>query len=206
MFEPHDLNSDPIGNSPTIEDRLRAVQPISARIDRDRLMYLAGQRSMPAGSRPNRLWQATALASWGVCASLAVLLISQDPVIVTETKIVERIVEVPRQSTPGGNDEPGKTAVVRSGDSPARRPAFELQQDLISELLDDNRTLTLGDSRPQLWREDRRSIALAATTYPDATGATALPSRPATQAELRRELLNELNTGTLSKDLFLRSF
>src|ERR1700759_2661917 len=65
----------------TIETALRQLTPIAGQIDRDRLMYLAGQASMTGASAPDRsigsAWQKT-FADWKLwpIATAALMLIS----------------------------------------------------------------------------------------------------------------------------------
>jgi hypothetical protein len=84
----------------SLEAELALLRPQSARLDRDRLMFLAGQAS--AGGKNVRrttrawLWPAALATMTSAAAALLVMLVSWPRV-----EIVERIVEVPVQSAGG---------------------------------------------------------------------------------------------------------
>jgi len=113
-----------------LEAALAALVPRSDRLDRDRLMFLAGQAaaSQPAAALSRRwVWPSAFSAMTAVAASLlAMLVVRPGP------QIVERIVEVPVQSASGnGQGESDARSLLAGGkssyslpeSSPAKTPS-----------------------------------------------------------------------------------
>ncbi|QDV38404.1 hypothetical protein [Tautonia plasticadhaerens] len=80
-----------------------ALSPTPGRLDRDRLMYLAGRSAARRSRVSPRAWQMIAAGFALVAIGEAVLLVSRpDP----EPRIVERLVHVPAPSPPPADGEP----------------------------------------------------------------------------------------------------
>jgi len=95
----HELND--------LEFELRALQPKASRIDRDRLMYAAGQAAYNAPTRPN-VWV------WRAAAALLLIatVVQSLRLHFTEPSVVERIVYLPpsaEKTTPSTNHIPAST-------------------------------------------------------------------------------------------------
>jgi len=190
MPEPHDLNGFG-GRSPAdeaFEARLRAVRPPDARIDRDRLMYLAGRRSV-APPRRTRVRAFLAIVPWAACAVLAGLLLARPPKVVVETRVVERVIEVPKADVAGPTRDAGPPQSVAEARSAADVAVSDA--DLWPLGLTAG-PLSVLSSRPAF----RRGEMLASTESPApiANDASAPPS-PASYGELRRELLPDAGEG-----------
>lgn len=184
MYDPHDL-TPPDGDFTT---RLRAVRPASPRLDRDRLMYLAGQRSTITGRKTNRLWPLATAASWAACAGLVALAFTRPPVVVTEVKIVERIVETPVPAPT--TDVPAQATDTPSPQVQASRPAVgeSLESPFDLAFLDDlHQPLTVLASRPELFERLTLPATVAAT---EASNIAVEPRVPPTYGKLRREWLD----------------
>ena len=195
MSEPNDLNGLPeTPDATAFERRLRAVRPVTPRIDRDRLMFLAGQRSVATVRRPARFWPAAAVASWAASAALGGLLLTRPARVVTEIQIVERLVERPEEvspavETPAPPRQPDRAVATderRTGPRPrppAAASAFSAAPDG-----------SLSDYRRRL--HEGRDL-FAAVGPPAASSTPSSP--PPTYGDLRREWLA---TGTLGDGLF----
>jgi hypothetical protein len=80
----------------TLESALGSLPPAALRLDRDRLMYLAGQASgqpqVPAAGGPGRSWfWPTATAAMGAVAAALLLLVLNSP----GPQVIERVVYIP---------------------------------------------------------------------------------------------------------------
>lgn len=96
--EPSPVPIDPELNAVAAE--LRSIAPARSRLDRDRVMFLAGQASRPA-PRGRRFWPAAA-ACLGLIASAEAALLAHRP----EPRVVEKIVVVREPAAPiPGADE-----------------------------------------------------------------------------------------------------
>lgn len=122
---------------------LAALSP-HARLDRDRLMYLAGQASVePASRRPRRwAWPAAFSAMTAVAACLLALLASRP-----EPKVIERIVRVPVNTRPenmagGQNAATERQAAEEPHVTRSERPPREIRTANYLELR--ARVLALG--------------------------------------------------------------
>ncbi len=188
MSESHEMNSS--ADDAALERRLRGFRPVPPRLDRDRLMFLAGRRTV--APRRSRLWPAAVVASWTVSLALAGVLLTRPPRVVTEVRIVERIVEPPVAAE--------RIAVAPLVPLPAERPVAELRRPDPSPLRPS--TFAFGGATEGSLLDYRRRLSegrdLFAAAMPPAT-----PSRPAapvpTYGELRREWLA---TGTLGDAVF----
>jgi len=94
--QPHELNN--------LESELRALAPKASRIDRDRLMYEAGQAARGATAKPN-VW------IWRAAAALLLIaaIVQSLRLHFAEPSVIERIVYLPRsaeKSTPSSNHIP----------------------------------------------------------------------------------------------------
>lgn len=179
MCEPHDLNGAPDAFTDEFEARLAAVRSVPARLDRDRLMYLAGRRAA-SPARRGRLWPALTMTSWAVCAALVGLLIARPAKVVTETRVVERIVEVPVVAGSNTREEIKAPAAVAAAQTPS---PIAKDWDLAEiDLL--RRPLAVLSSRPV--QRQGESLAVA---EPVARGGEGSGTPPASYADLRRELL-----------------
>jgi len=99
-----------------LEAALAALVPRGDRLDRDRLMFLAGQAagSQPRAARHRWAWPAAFSAMTAAAASLLVIVAARPG-----PQIVERIVEVPVPAAPGsgqgGSDARSLLAGAKSG-------------------------------------------------------------------------------------------
>ena len=97
-----------------LEAALAALVPRSDRLDRDRLMFLAGQAT---GSQPRAAvsrpwaWPAAFSAMTALAASLLLMLVTRPG-----PQIVERIVEVPVQAAPGGGQAASDPGSLLAGE------------------------------------------------------------------------------------------
>ncbi|HEX6984916.1 MAG TPA: hypothetical protein VF170_06045 [Planctomycetaceae bacterium] len=183
MSQPHDLTDRP---DDAFEARLRAVRPVAPRLDRDRLMYLAGRRSAAPLRRRDRFWPVMTIASWTACAVFAGLLATRPPEVVTEVRtverVVERIVEVP---TPAPAPVTPTPSVVAERPRPA--PSADRRVDFDLRYLDSLRgPLTALASRPSLFENATEPVAFTSADLPAETARA-----PKTYSDLRRELLEE---------------
>ncbi len=100
-----DFRSPPDASLRRFEAELSALAPRAVRLDRDRLMFLAGQAAAgaPADAQPPRrwIWPVSFSAMSAVAASLLVLLILRPA-----PQIVERIVRVPVEAAPQASSNP----------------------------------------------------------------------------------------------------
>ena len=181
MSEPHDMNNS---TDDLFEARLRAMSAVPARLDRDRLMHLAGQRSATPQRRARLFWPALTCTSWAACAAIAVYAATRPPQVVTQVRIVERVVEAPSvpPPAPARRLEPSMIAKRPSvpGESslvPANVSDFHFLDDL-------RRPLTALASRPSLFAKSPET-AVAAVDSPPAEMTTP----PKSQLDLRREML-----------------
>lgn len=180
MHESHELNGLPTDAG--VEDRLRGVRLAAPRLDRDRLMYLAGRASV-APARRSRLWPTVAAGSWAVCAVLAGLLATRSPEVVVETRVVTRTVEVPAA---GQGEWAGPVAARQVPGSAHVGLGSATGADLWSLDVVEG-PLTVLSSRPSLRRSGE---ALALAEAPAAAG-DATPRSPASYGDLRRELMQD---------------
>lgn len=188
MYEPHDLTPP----SDEFASRLRAARPATPKIDRDRLMYLAGQRSVKPARKA--LWPALTVASWAACAVLVGLAFNRPPQVVTKTKIVERVVERPVITEPAEPQSVAEDATVAaSRNSAAATRSASVAPPLDFAFLDDlQQPLTALASRPALFELVTQPAAIATDAPPAIPpNDTVKPKRPQTYGELRRELLGE---------------
>lgn len=184
MRESHDVNDSSGDAAGAFEARLRGVCLVPPRIDRDRLMYMAGQKSAPP-ARPKPLWPLASIAAWAVCAVLAGLLIARPPKVIVETRVVERVIQVPVLAHVEARPDSPSSAVSGS------RPSAS-DDDLWS--LDTIRgPLTVLSSRPA-YRPSGDSLALAPMRYVVPTRAPGPQS--ASYGDLRRELLPNSSDGS----------
>lgn len=176
---PHALNDD---YEQAFETHLRDFQPAMPALDRDQLMFRAGQKTVP---RPQKTWPALAIASWAVCAALLGVLIWRPAEVVTKTRVVERIVRVPV--------EPVDRTVPESSPKPERRERYAtvIPQEEIWTLADLKGPLTAGGWRLDVNDAFNSHPAMAAVPPEAATDSPpALWERPKTYGELRRALMN----------------
>ena len=182
MHESDSLNDPRDDAEQAFAARIRTVRPAAPRLDRDRLMYLAGRRSV---ERPRRakMWPLLTVGSWVACAAVVGVLASRPLEVVVETRIVERVVEVP---VPGEKEkaappvEPRVVAEVR-----AARPSVSAGDDL-PVFSAGGRPWTLLSSRRDLFGDEPVVVADAAPS----SAVEPMPvAPPASYADLRRELL-----------------
>ena len=196
MREPYDVNDGTNEPDDALSGRLRAVRAVPPRLDRDRLMYLAGRRSAPSPRRP-KLWPLLTAASWISCATVAGVLATKPAKVVTEVRIVERVVEVP---VPAVRENSGTGETPRAvADSRAAEPTAVPEQ-LRPEFAGGDRPWTLLSSRSGALLDDE-PIAVAETGPQDSV-AQASPRSPATFGDLRRELLPGRNDMRAEASLF----
>ncbi|MGC1274614.1 MAG: hypothetical protein WBC44_12990 [Planctomycetaceae bacterium] len=181
MYEPHDLTPP----DDEFATRLRTARPSPPRLDRDRLMYLAGQRSVTPVRKSRPLWPVLTVAAWAACVVLVGLAFARPPRVVTETKIVERVVEVPAASEIEAPD--AEAVPVAVTDTTPAATAANPEPPFDFAFLDDlQRPLTALASRPSLFENLAQPAAVPTVESP--TGVVEL-KQPQTYAELRRELL-----------------
>jgi hypothetical protein len=147
-----------------IEAALASLSPRTDRLDRERLIFLAGQQSMAGGhigvtKRVRRWgWPAALGAMTTVAASLLVALLvrGQPPVEV-------RIVKVPVEAAGNGEVLPGPDAQVPPGEGPRLGPPRENPERLPAPVPGSGLFALVGLDWAQLYDRDRLSPE---TSYP----------------------------------------
>lgn len=183
MFESHDLTPP----DDEFVTRLRMFRPSPPRLDRDRLMYLAGQRSVTPARQSRPLWPALTIASWTACAVLVGLAFARPPRVLIETKIVEHVVERVVEVPVAGVIRPESVPVALRATADAPLPPASLEPPFDLAFLDDlQRPLTALASRPSLFEESARPVSVASAEPP---AVVVEPKKSQTYSELRREWL-----------------
>lgn len=194
MFEQHDLTND----DHKIESRLRSIQPVPPRLDRDRLMFLAGQQSVRSTRRTRRLWPVLTVTSWAACAAIVGVLATRPPQVVVETRLVERIIEVPAEPAPTEAQATENPSAVAETSRPDASTRIEQGTDFDFDFLDDlRRPLTALASRPALYERVTEPVAIASV---EPSNPTPRPTRSETYSDLRRELLGDNFETNSSRD------
>jgi hypothetical protein len=120
-----------------VEETLRHLVPAPARLDRDRLLFRAGQRAAPR----RWFWPVAAVVSTAACAVLAVVLACRPA-----PAVVERIVYVPEQRpAPVPPPDTGETSLPPRAVPARLAPRRQLEERLLNQGLDG-----LGEPPPPL--------------------------------------------------------
>ncbi|MBM4092251.1 MAG: hypothetical protein FJ276_22910 [Planctomycetes bacterium] len=197
-----------------LEAALAALTPRSDGLNRDRLMFLAGQASAAErnGGSAGGVESGTRLRHWslpaafvamtGVAACLLVALVARPPLVVE--RVVERIVEVPAAPTGARlalEQRRDRDTLIAETQAPAPRRFVEQPSVWFALLLatfarDPSAALSSADASSYLRLRDRAfSQGLEGWTTPAAVAAVEVPvssrSRPASQRELLDELLEK---------------
>ena len=186
----HEIND---AEQRAFESRLRSLQPKTPALDRDQLMFRAGQRAV---SRGNRLWPTLTIGSWIACAAAIAFLISRPAEVITKTRIVERVVRVPEvvDSSPEPRSTTAKTAIPdREADH-----AFASHGSDLWSLDEIDGPLTAGGWRNLRTEGLDNRLASAAPEQSRTIKPGRLSPPPKTYGELRRQLMNGNWNGSLN--------
>lgn len=185
MFEESNVSDD----SPAIESQMRSLRLVPPRIDRDRLMFLAGQHSVELPRSKWRLWPTLTVTSWGVCAAIIGVIAARPPQVVVETRLVERIIEVPAEPAPIKTPTMVTPSAVTERSDPNSSINIDRRADFDFRFLEDpGRPLTALASRPSLYRRTAEPTAVASV---EPAASAPVPVGARTYSELRRELLGD---------------
>ena len=181
MSEPFDV----VGSADeVVELRLRSLTATPARLDRDRLMHLAGQRSVLLEGRSRAFWPAMTIVSWIACSIVAAYSVTRPARVLVQERVVEQIIEVTSADLPS----PKKEALAIAEFAPQTIPVASPNTNDFGFLDDPRRPLTALASRPFLY--ERLSEETLASANTEAHEAASL-SLPKSQIDLRREMFGQ---------------
>lgn len=181
MRESLDLSRPDDEPEPAFVQGLRAVRPLNPRLDRDRLMFLAGRRSAAATRRPG-LWPMTAAVSWASSFALIGWVLARSPEVVVKTRVVEKVVQVPVEIVKVGPTRSERPTFPAPGVATPRASGTEWSPAGVG-----NETWTLFSSRSAVVDDLASAVAEVDPAGPSVAPSEVLP--PVSYAEMRRELL-----------------
>jgi hypothetical protein len=189
MSEPFDVDGSA---DEFVESRLRSLTATPARLDRDRLMHLAGQRSVLLEGRSRTFWPAMTIVSWIACSIVAAYSVMRPARVVVQERVVERIIEVPSVDLPS----PKKEALAIAESAPQTIPVASPNTNEFGFLDDLRRPLSALASRPALFEKLSEDTLASANTEADEAASLSLPK---SQIDLRREMLGQDPTSQLDR-------
>lgn len=198
-MDQHTPDDDELGR---FASALSALAPRESRIDRDRLMFLAGQQSAAVPRTGRRwLWPAATAVSTVAAVVLAVLLaLRPEPAVVQ----IVRNVYVDRSAPPAAETAPAKPlpdspAIIAEAPAPPRRSPVEPWRPLRESAAD---LPSFDADRPAGYLALRQRVLAygvdaLSPPAPSPALASALQSRPETYGQLREEYLPRPDAETI---------
>jgi hypothetical protein len=204
------MSEEPLNrDSASLEEELRRLAPRPSRIDRERLMFLAGQASPARGEFSQTFSQASrrawpwplAMAAMTTVAGFLGVLLVQRPAQVMVERVVYVEVEKPSAETPATaapavlelrRPHRGSSELASAGPARVRAAAadpFALPADL-------------GSSNYLAWRNHALRYGVESWSHLTSSGSGGRAATPQTSRELLESLLDEAPSAKPSGELF----
>jgi hypothetical protein len=168
----------------SLEAALGSLKPAALRVERDQLMYQAGQAAVPVPAstiaRPSWFWPASTAGMSAVAATLLMLLVSRPA-----PQVVERVVYLPAKPSTGALTDP---AMAPGTDSPPSPPAIikTAPRDFSGGLL----TFAASDRRPEYLQLRDQVLAFGVDTWQKPVPQSGKEASSASYRESLNRLLN----------------